>query len=59
MCRPWGGNRAALRRWVADNGRSDLVREVLAVIDAVAGMFDQANGDRPATGEGRDTAAAC
>jgi AcrR family transcriptional regulator len=58
-CMLWGGNHAALRRWVADDGRSDLVGEVLGVIDEVAGMFDQANGKRATAPGGRDTAASC
>lgn len=38
-CMLWGGNHAALRRWVAADGRGDLVDEVLSVIDEVATRF--------------------
>lgn len=38
-CMLWGGNHAALRRWVAADGRGDLVGEVLGVIDEVAARF--------------------
>ena len=39
-CMLWGGNHAALRQWVAQDGRGNLVREVLSVIDDIAERFD-------------------
>jgi len=53
-CMLWGGNHAALRRWVADAGRGDLVREVLGVIDEVAALFSHALD----TGAGRHSGTA-
>ena len=38
-CMLWGGNHAALRRWMAAEGRGDLVGDVLGVIDEVAARF--------------------
>lgn len=57
-CMLWGGNHAALRRWVADGGRGDLVCEVLAVIDEVAAMFSQAAGNSALADDRGDAAAA-